>query len=1131
MPIQTMTRDIAVAGRLLRIGGVLALLFGLSVWAAAISYAVFGALWQGGQKTESFFAAVSREIRDLEVFNEQARSMSRTVQASSAPAGGTTRLLADRVLQPLNGLKPGTATRIGGVAWDGDFEIVKLAEISPERAQMLSRLTARLMVLDADFWSPFDSQDETFLISPDGAFAAYRPSLGRESFGAADLERDTKIMLAEMNKVERYQARALGQEDGPFWTYNYEHPVTHVKTVSSFVPIRDLEGHVVLYVGTSMSPELIVPPRMRNLDQTRETLQLVSVEGIIVASAGTPLPTPRHMRTLATLPLFGGSQMTLRTDGQRIVFERHLPFNPWFVRYAVAPAELLFGNATLLIVATLLLLLYTAGVCTAMRYIRKRVIEPARKRTTALLERDAFTQTLIETAPVGMAIIDPFEPAVVMSNPAYAGTVDLLRQLGDGELTRMYRQLHSGVVSRPVRRLLSVSDDAGERHYAVSFVDTVFREQSVLIGTLSDVTEQRRFELEQRKARLAAENANKAKDVFLTTVSHEMRTPLYGTLASLELLSAQKLGDEHRYYVDVMESSTRNLLDLINDLLDYSRMQVGRFELNSRDFSLLKELEAVGLSFTGRARLQGLTLDWMIDPQLARAVHTDALRLGQVITNLVGNAIKFTTQGHVAFSAQMTRADAQGCDVAFSVSDSGAGIAAGDLPDLFRPFGKSTNEPGMQHGTGLGLAISYQFVAMLGGTLQVDSVEERGTTMHFTLHLPWAPNTEPPIVAETGKTFACVSGLARRHAYLEALIRFAGHTPVRYDDAVAWSTGDGRARDAGLLMFADEWPVRGMAGAEVYLLRPTPHEGPASKASAWPRDVALLHQAGLWEALGVSPEPGLAASADLPRSTSAQPGARPLAGWYVLVSDDHPISGMLLSRQLEGLGAMVDCYNDPREALDAFDSESHMLVITDANMPHISGQTLATEIKARAPQVPVIVATADVTLRIDRDPKSPFDAVVYKPVDSGSLLRVIDLVRARYPSLRGEIEPLPAIVDSSVLTTAQTPIEVVPATFPKDTGVPLMDMLDAFVRISDQDIEDCRKALANVSRDALRHSAHRLRGGFMSFGLASLAAHAAQLEHLAPQASAGQIGASFEVLETAWNDWLRAQGHAIVDDA
>ncbi|WP_084009776.1 hybrid sensor histidine kinase/response regulator [Pandoraea oxalativorans] len=1129
MPARTMTRDIAIAGRLLRIGGLLALLFGLSVWVAAVSYALFGTLWQSGQKTESFFAAVGREIRDLEIFNEQARAMAQATQASTVRPGGATQALTDRILKPLISMPAGTARRINGVGWDSEFEIVKLAEITQERAALLARLTLRLMVLDANFWSPLDAQDETFIISADGAFATYRPAVGREAFSPADLARDTQAILAEINKVERYHARIRGNSEGPFWTYNYTHPVTHLKTVSSFVPIRDLHGHLVLYVGTSMSPDMIVPPRMRNLERSGEALQLISDDGLVIASAGLPMSSLGYLRTLVTLPLFGGAQMTLRSDGQRLVFERRLASTPWFVRYAVRPAQLLKENATVLLGATLLLLLYAGGVYAGMRYMRQRIIEPARQRTTALLERDAFTQTLIETAPVGMAIIDPFEPAVVMSNPAYAGTVDLLRHLGDGELTRMYRQLHSGVAARPVRRLLSALDDAGERHYAVSFVDTVFREQPVLIGTLSDVTEQRRFELEQRKARLAAESANRAKDVFLTTVSHEMRTPLYGTLASLELLSAQNLGDEHRYYVDVMESSTRNLLDLINDLLDYSRIQVGRFELNSRDYSLLKELEAVGLSFTGRARLQGLTLDWMIDPLLVRAVHTDALRLGQVVTNLVGNAIKFTEKGHVAFSAMVTRSDMQGCDVAFTVGDSGVGIAAADLADLFRPFGKSTTEPGMQHGTGLGLAISHQFVGMLGGVLAVDSEQGQGTTMRFTLHLPWAPDSEAPVVVDSQETFAYVSALSRRHWYLDALIRRAGFVPVRYDDAVSWSTGAGREQDSGLLMFADEWPVRGMAGAEVYLLRATPVDRPAGSTPTWPRDIALLQQAELWEALGATPRPGLSTNADLPvpGTVNAQTRVRPLAGWYVLVADDHPISGMLLSRQLEGLGAMVDCYHDPREALDAFDAESHMLVITDANMPHLSGHALATAIKARAPHVPVVVATADVTLRNDREAKSPYDAVVYKPVDARSLLRVIELVRSRYPSLCVEIAPLPA--SSRLIENAPRPVPE--AASPKDWRLPLSDMLDTFVKIADQDIANCRAALAESSRETLRHSAHRLRGGFMAFGLSSLASLAAQVEHLAPQASVGQMEAAFDALDTAWNDWLRSQGHAIASDA
>lgn len=1128
MPDRTMTRDIAIAGRLLRGGGLLALLFGLSVWAAAVSYGLFGMVWQGAQKTAAFFATVGHEVRDVEIFNEQASSMAQATLASSVRPGGVTQSLTERILKPLLAMPEGTAKRVVGAGWDDEFQIVKLADIAPERAEVLARLTLRLMNLDANFWSALGGQDETFIISADGAFAAYRTSTDMTSVSADGLAQDARSMLSEINKVERYAARVHAGQDGPFWTYNYQNVITHETVVSSFVPIRDLDGHLMLYVGTSMAPDRIIPPRLRTLEHTGEALQLVSPDGFVVASAGASLSPLGPLRTIVTLPMFGDAQMVLRHDGERVVFERHLASSPWFVRYAVRPVDLLQQSATLLIGATLLLFLYAAGIYAGMRYMRQRIIEPARRRTTALLERDAFTQTLIETAPVGMAIIDPFEPAMVMSNPAYAGTVDLLRHLGDGELARMYRQLHSGVVARPVRRLLSALDDAGERHYAVSFVDTVFREQPVLIGTLSDVTEQRRFELEQRKARLAAESANRAKDVFLTTVSHEMRTPLYGTLASIELLSAQNLGDDHRYYVDVMESSTRNLLDLINDLLDYSRIQVGRFELNSRDCSLLKELEAVGLSFTGRARLQGLTLDWMIDPQLSRAVHTDALRLGQVVTNLVGNAIKFTEKGHVAFSAMVSRADAQGCDVVFTVSDSGVGIASADLADLFRPFGKSTNEPGMQHGTGLGLAISHQFVGMLGGALQVESQEGAGTTMRFTLHLPWAPDSTAVLAPATGETFAYVSGLVRRHWYLDALIRRAGYTPVRYDDAVAWSSGSGRMQDAGLLMFADEWPVRGMAGAEVYLLRATPVDRLSGSAPVWPRDIALFQQAELWDALGTVTSPGDAES-ELTASGggSARTRVKPLAGWYVLVADDHPISGMLLSRQLEGLGAMVDCYHDPREALDAFDAESHMLVITDANMPHLSGHALATEIKARAPHVPVVVATADVTLRHDREADSPFDAVVYKPVDARSLLRVIELVRGRYPSLCVEIAPLPA--SSRVLEgDATAPPDT---TSTKDWRLPLPEMLDTFVKIADQDIANCRTALAELSRDELRHSAHRLRGGFMAFGLSPLASLAAQVEHLAPQASAGQMEAAFDALDAAWNDWLRAQGQAIASDA
>ncbi|GAB3629794.1 Sensor histidine kinase RcsC [Pandoraea terrae] len=1110
------TRDIAIAGRLLRTGGVLALLFGLALWAAIVSYSLFGALWHGGQKTEALYAALAREIGYQELFSQQARNVAIDTLLGSQAEHVRTAPIVERLLPELSKMPVGTARVVPGVAWDPEFEMVKRAPIGAARASQLALLTARFMLFDADFWD-FDIVDDAFVVTPEGDFAAFRPVLGRGRLSAAEIDQGLKHLVAQLQAVFPEKSDA---KDGPYWTRAYTHPHTGLSTVTSFVPVRDPAGRVILFVGSNVVPDKIVPNEVRATARAGESLLLVSDEGNVLAGSGDPALRQAHPSTpLVNLPLFGSALMRISVDHARVTFERHLPTNPWYVLYSIDNLKLLRDNGPMLAGATLLLLLYACGVWAATRHLRQRIIEPAQARTAALIERDAFTRTLIEAAPVGMAIIDPIGPSVVMANPCYIGTVDLIRQMSDGELLRVYRQLSSGVAARPIHRFVSAADADGERHYAVNLVDAVFRERPVLIGIVSDVTEQRRFELEQRKARLAAESANKAKDGFLATVSHEMRTPLYGTLASLELLGKQALDDEKRYYVDVMESSTRNLLDLINDLLDYSRIQVDRFELNPRDCVLLKELESVGLSFTGRARLQGLTLDWMIDPALAHAVHTDASRLGQVITNLVGNAIKFTPAGHVAFSARVMSIRDNGCDVEFRVSDSGIGIDAHDLPDLFQPFGKIAAGQGMQHGTGLGLAISRQFVEMLGGAIAVESESGRGTSLHFVLQLPWAHAVNVPRilpVAQGVRTFGFMTEYPRREWFLEALVRHAGFVPVRYASPTAWTGGRGLSDDDGLLLFGDEWPIRGMMHDHVYLLRPTPIDRRTRPAMAWPHNLALLQQT---DTLRMLRGPGAGAVDGLPVEgvqAGEPPDAseQPMGGWYVLVVDDHPISGMLLTRQLEVLGAVVDCYHDPREALDAFDEASHMLVMTDANMPHLSGRELAVQLKRRAPDIPVIVVTADVTLPADKEPGTPFDAVLYKPVDAGGLARAVDALQARFPALN-DMLPLDR-------PTERTP----DATFEIGTS-PSADLLDSFVVISDADLDQCRIAIAAEDRAHLRHCAHRLRGGFMAFGLSGMAEFAAQLEHCAPHASRAQMEGAFTALEAAWTDWLRRRGHGV----
>ncbi|TMH94747.1 MAG: PAS domain S-box protein, partial [Betaproteobacteria bacterium] len=234
------------------------------------------------------------------------------------------------------------------------------------------------------------------------------------------------------------------------------------------------------------------------------------------------------------------------------------------------------------------------------------------------------------------------------------------------------------------------------------------------IGSISvarDVTQHKRSEEALRLAREAAESANHAKSSFLARMSHEIRTPMNGVLGMTELLLETGLTSAQRKYAETVQRSGKNLLGIINDLLDFSKIEAGKLELESVDMDLRRSLEDVVDLLAERAHVKGLELACSIPANLATHVKGDPLRLGQVLTNLVGNAIKFTEQGSVVIRVAGLEETAQSVTLRFEVSDTGAGISAAAQSHIFEEFAQADGSTTRKHGgSGLGLAISRQLV-------------------------------------------------------------------------------------------------------------------------------------------------------------------------------------------------------------------------------------------------------------------------------------------------------------------------------------------------------------------------------------------------------------------------------------
>ena len=246
-----------------------------------------------------------------------------------------------------------------------------------------------------------------------------------------------------------------------------------------------------------------------------------------------------------------------------------------------------------------------------------------------------------------------------------------------------------------------------------------------------------------RHAAVVADEANRAKSKFLATMSHEIRTPMTGVLGVADLLASTSLDAHQRQLLTTLQESGTSLVSLINDLLDVSKAEAGRLVLDSQPFDVAQEVDAVIRLFAPRARLQGVSLatHWLGPP--SPPVQGDALRLRQVLTNLVSNALKFTPQGSVELRCQAT-AEEREISLRLEVVDTGAGMGPEMLARLFTPYTQASSAYG---GTGLGLVISRQIAEAMGGRLEVESVEGQGSTFRLQVRLPRAVMAAPVVVA------------------------------------------------------------------------------------------------------------------------------------------------------------------------------------------------------------------------------------------------------------------------------------------------------------------------------------------------------------------------------------------------
>lgn len=689
-------------------------------------------------------------------------------------------------------------------------------------------------------------------------------------------------------------------------------------------------------------------------------------------------------------------------------------------------------------------------------------------------------------------------------------------------------------------------------HYIPDLADGAVRGLVVLV---TDITQMKltQVELQQLNAALAertrqAEDASHAKSDFVANMSHEVRTPMNAIIGLSQLLDDTGLTAHQRNYLNKIRSASHGLMNVLNDILDFSKLEASRVEIEHEPFRLDDVLERVSDLFAVPASEKGLEMVFDVAPDVPAVLEGDAMRLTQVLNNLVGNAIKFTASGLIRVRIECAMNSGSDLKVQFSVQDTGIGMTAEQCAQIFAPFTQADSSTTRRFGgTGLGLSICKRLVELMGGTIGVDSVQGEGSTFHFTAVL--SRSTRPAdtrhihlrrervLVVDDSDSVRSVLSDYLSEWGLEPDTAADGETALR---KILAAGADGHP--FGLAMIDWKMPdMDGLALAQAIrqagsdgslpftpiIIMVTAHDHPAMpQASVAEYTDAVLTKpvtaSRLFDVLANVQMHGFSTPrplADALQGNSPFEQAGPIHGARILVAEDNLTNQEVAEAVLSKMGVQVTLAHNGREAIEKARSGHFDAILMDIQMPEVDGLEATRQIRASdwGRTLPIIAMTA---AAFDHDRKASeqagMNAHISKPIDTLVLLKVLlQWIPARPPSIAEATEAA-----QTPAATAMLPMQIDGLDFRAALNRLAQDkaLLMRLIRGFSRDFADwpqrLRTALADNDLQAAVRLAHTLKGAAGNVGATQLQTAAEDLELGLAHGDAGATDRTTDMLTT-----------------